>query len=173
MHSRQYQKEPRALYPRAGARIGDERGDPKFDSDNITAYDEILSVCAGLVTVDEESNVIRLVHCTVQGYLERTQGYWFPEDDDNNPVRYANPETYITQVSLTYMSFNSFEEQALRSWEDIEDRLESSKLYGYSAQKWGHRARKASSILPEIMKFLKRGNKIASSHLLWYDDRHF
>lgn len=154
--------------------LATEGGDSEFDRDNITAYDEILSVCAGLVTVDEESNVIRLVHYTVQEYLERTQGHWFPEDDENNPVRYANPETYITQTSLTYMSFASFEGQALRSWEDVEDRLESSKLYGYSAQNWGHHARKASSILPEIMKFLNCGTRIeTSSHLLWYEDRHF
>ncbi|KAJ5560253.1 hypothetical protein N7513_002652 [Penicillium frequentans] len=154
--------------------LATEGGDSEFDMDNITAYDEILSVCAGLVTVDEESNVIRLVHYTVQEYLERTQGHWFPEDDENNPVRYANPETYITRISLTYMSFASFEEQELRSWEDIEDRLESNRLYGYSAQNWGHHARKASSILPEIMKFLNCGTNFeASSHLLWYEDRHF
>lgn len=154
--------------------LATEGGDSEFDMDNITAYDEILSVCAGLVTVDEESNVIRLVHYTVQEYLERTQGHWFPEDDENNPVRYANPETYITRISLTYMSFASFQEQELRSWEDIEDRLESNRLYGYSAQNWGHHARKASSILPDIMRFLNCGTNLeASSHMLWYEDRHF
>ncbi|KAJ5727661.1 hypothetical protein N7493_005481 [Penicillium malachiteum] len=158
--------------------LATEGGDREFDVDNITAYDEILSVCAGLVTVDEESNVIRLVHYTVQEYLERTQGHWFPdsEDDENNPVRYANPETYITRISLTYMSFASFELEGkvLRSWEDIEERLESSKLYSYSAQNWGNHARKASNILPDIMTFLDCGNKVgASSHLLWYEDRNF
>jgi hypothetical protein len=33
----------------------------------------MVSVCAGLVTIDEESNIIRLVHHTTQEYFERSQ----------------------------------------------------------------------------------------------------
>ena len=38
----------------------------------------MVSVCAGLVTVDEESDIIRLVHYTTQEFFERTQNIWFP-----------------------------------------------------------------------------------------------
>ncbi|KAH0493756.1 hypothetical protein TgHK011_000407 [Trichoderma gracile] len=46
-----------------------EPGDTAFDPDNLREVDSIISLCAGLVTIDEESNVVRLVHYTTQ---ERT-----------------------------------------------------------------------------------------------------
>ena len=39
---------------------------------------EIVEVCAGLVHIEEESNVIRLVHYTTQEYFERTRSHHFP-----------------------------------------------------------------------------------------------
>jgi hypothetical protein len=33
----------------------------------------------GLVTVDKQSNIIRLVHYTAQEYFERNQSTWFPK----------------------------------------------------------------------------------------------
>ncbi|KAF6830767.1 ankyrin repeat protein [Colletotrichum musicola] len=41
-----------------------EQGTEELDEDNIPAIEDIVSVCAGLVTVDEESAIIRLVHYT-------------------------------------------------------------------------------------------------------------
>lgn len=43
-----------------------EPGKSNFDPDNITDIESILSVCAGLVTMDPQSNVTRLVHYTTQ-----------------------------------------------------------------------------------------------------------
>jgi hypothetical protein len=50
-----------------------EIGDQELDKDNLPQLDDMTSVCAGLVTIDEESNTIRLVHYTIQEYFERTQ----------------------------------------------------------------------------------------------------
>jgi hypothetical protein len=47
--------------------------DAEIDRENLRDIEDIVSVCAGLVTVDKESNVIRLVHYTTQEYFERTQ----------------------------------------------------------------------------------------------------
>jgi hypothetical protein len=41
----------------------------ELDGDNIPDLDDIASVCAGLITVDEKSNIIRLVHYTAQEYF--------------------------------------------------------------------------------------------------------
>lgn len=49
-----------------------ELGSSDLDEDNISQVTDILSVCTGLVTVDEESNIIRLVHYTTQEHFERT-----------------------------------------------------------------------------------------------------
>jgi hypothetical protein len=45
---------------------------------NLTHIDFITSVCAGLVSVDEESDIIRLVHYTAQEYFDQTWATWFP-----------------------------------------------------------------------------------------------
>jgi hypothetical protein len=56
------------------------------------------SVCAGLVTIDEESDIIRLIYYTTQEYFERTQTRWFP-----------SAQTDIATTCLTYLSFDTFE----------------------------------------------------------------
>jgi hypothetical protein len=48
-----------------------EQDDKTFDSNNILDTDIILSVCAGLVIIDEGNHVFRLVHYTAQEYLDR------------------------------------------------------------------------------------------------------
>lgn len=49
-----------------------EIGEAQIDKDNFPEVEDIVSVCAGLVTVDDESNIIRLVHYKTQEYFERT-----------------------------------------------------------------------------------------------------
>jgi hypothetical protein len=50
-----------------------ETGEPELDRENLPEIEDMVSVCAGLVTVDKESRVIRLIHYTTQEYFERTQ----------------------------------------------------------------------------------------------------
>ncbi|KAH7142702.1 hypothetical protein B0J13DRAFT_503042, partial [Dactylonectria estremocensis] len=78
--------------------LATEIGDSELGEDNLERIERIVSVCAGLVTVDKESDIIRLVHYTTQEYFERTKSHWFP-----------NAETYITTVCVTYLSFSAFE----------------------------------------------------------------
>jgi hypothetical protein len=54
-----------------------EPGDTELGEDNLVEVDDMVSACAGLVTVDQESKIIRLVHYTTQEYFERTQNHWF------------------------------------------------------------------------------------------------
>src|SRR5687767_5347686 len=54
-----------------------ELGESEFDDENLPQIEDIVSVCAGLVTIDEESGIIRLVHYTTQEYFQRTQARWF------------------------------------------------------------------------------------------------
>ncbi|KAE8363589.1 hypothetical protein BDV27DRAFT_165405 [Aspergillus caelatus] len=68
-----------------------------FDRDNLLYLDDIISVCAGLVTVDEESDVIRLVHYTAQKFFQRTWTRWFSDAHHD-----------IATACVTYLSFDSF-----------------------------------------------------------------
>lgn len=49
-----------------------EIGKLELDEENLLDIKDMISVCAGLVTIDKESSTVRLVHYTTQEYFERT-----------------------------------------------------------------------------------------------------
>jgi hypothetical protein len=69
----------------------------KLDQDYIPSSQVLKSVCAGLVTIDEESNIVRLVHLTTQEYFKRTWISWF-----------FNAQKDITITCVTFLSFDAF-----------------------------------------------------------------
>lgn len=50
-----------------------EVGDTELDEENIPSADDIVLACAGLVTIDENSDIIRLVHYTAAEYFKITK----------------------------------------------------------------------------------------------------
>ncbi|KAJ5935976.1 hypothetical protein N7454_005274 [Penicillium verhagenii] len=138
--------------------LGVEVGEPKLDEENLPEIADLISVCAGLVTVDEESDIIRLVHYTVQEYFERTQHHWFPDAEIN-----------ITKVCVSYLSFDMFESGGCRTLDEIQQRMQLNKMYSYAAQHWGSHAAKASALCPEVILFLNSKPKIeAAGQALMY-----
>jgi Ankyrin repeats (3 copies)/Ankyrin repeats (many copies) len=107
-------------------------GTSALDSRNLTKISLIISVCAGLVTVDSESDIIRFVHYTTQEYLEQTGTAWFP-----------HAQTDITKICVTYLSFDTFQTGFSLTDEDFEAKIQSNAFYNYAAQNWGHHARKS------------------------------
>ncbi|KAJ7618957.1 hypothetical protein B0H17DRAFT_883367, partial [Mycena rosella] len=55
-----------------------ESGTTTLYPDNLIDIDTILSVCAGLVIVDQGDDLVRFIHCTTQDYLEEIQADAFP-----------------------------------------------------------------------------------------------
>ena len=129
-----------------------EVGEPELDEENLSQIEDVVSVCAGLVTVDEESGIIRLVHYTTQEYFERTQKHWFPD-----------AESDITTTCITYLSFSAFESGFCRTDDEFEERLHSNQLYGYAAYNWGRHARKAPTLSQGLIGFLECEAKIEAA----------
>jgi hypothetical protein len=128
-------------------------GMPKLDKDFLPEVEILDSICAGLVTIDEESNVIRLVHYTTQEYFQRTQRDWFP-----------NAQTDIATTCITYLSFDAFEAGFCLTDNEFEKRLQLNPLYDYAARNWGHHARAApAEVERSAVDFLKSEAKIFSS----------
>lgn len=123
-----------------------EVGKTKLDEENLPEIEDMVLACSGLVTVDKESLVIRLVHYTTQEYFERPGKDWFPQ-----------AETDITKICATYLSFRVFNSGFCQSDGDFEERLRSNPLYDYAAQNWGLHARKALC-LQEVNDFLRSYN---------------
>jgi ankyrin repeat protein len=133
--------------------IAVEVGETKLDNDNLPEIEDMVSVCAGLVTIDKESGIIRLVHYTTQEYFERTQRQWFP-----------NAEVNITIICVTYLSFDEFESGICQNDKEFEERLRLYPLYKYAAQNWGHHARAASAkVIQLTLNLLENEQKALAS----------
>jgi hypothetical protein len=129
-----------------------EVGEPELDKDNLPQIDDMVSVCCGLVTVDKESSVIRLVHYTTQDFFIRTWKRWFP-----------NSETDITNICSTYLAFKVFQNGPCKTDEEFDERLRSNQLYNYAAQNWGLHARQAQAPFQEVINFLQSSVKVKAS----------
>lgn len=127
-----------------------------LDDASITKAELIVSVCAGLVTIDKESNIICLVHYTAQEYFQTTRNIWFP-----------NAETDIAKACITYLSFDAFRSCVFPTCEEIEARLQLHPLYDYAAGYWGYHSHAASLELQEVMKVLEDASQVfASSQMI-------
>ncbi|KAI0973656.1 ankyrin repeat-containing domain protein [Xylaria arbuscula] len=128
-----------------------EVGKPTIDPDNFPEVEDMISACAGLVTVDEESNVIRLVHHTTQEYFEQTEKQWFP-----------NAEAYIATICITYLSFDIFDSGFCQTDLEFDQSLHANGLYDYAARNWGHHARGTTVERSDAVINFLRNNHMAS-----------
>ncbi|KAL7791860.1 ankyrin repeat-containing domain protein [Trichoderma ceciliae] len=149
--------------------IAVEEGDLELDLENITEIEDMIFVCAGLVVIDEESDIIRLVHYTTQEYFDRTWESWFP-----------NVHADITIRCVTYLSFNNFKNGYCQTDVEFQRRIKSHIFYDYAARNWGYHARMSSStedMSRLILNFLESENKAAGSNqaIMASDDtyRHY
>lgn len=94
-----------------------EPGETSLDEDNLPDLDDVVSVCAGLVIIDDESGIIRLVHYTTQDYFERRKQKWLPD-----------AENEIAQTCNTYLSFDAFRSGLYGT--DFKQRLRENLLRG-------------------------------------------
>ncbi|KAL2802387.1 hypothetical protein BJX63DRAFT_426090 [Aspergillus granulosus] len=130
-----------------------EVSEPEIDEENLPEVADMVSVCAGLVTIDQESNIIRLVHYTTQDYFQRTQQNWFP-----------NAEAEVAATCIAYLSFSAFATGHCYTDESFESRVEANALFSYAACNWGHHARETSSVLDKtVLDFLENEARLSSS----------
>ncbi|KAL6831934.1 hypothetical protein V8C40DRAFT_285364 [Trichoderma camerunense] len=129
-----------------------EIGESRLNETDLPQAQDLVSVCVGLVTVDEDSDIIRLFHYTAQEYFQQTQQQWFPDAEDE-----------ITSICVTYLSFDVFEAGFCPTDATFEERLRSYQLYDYAAHKWGHHACEAMNLDPQVLDFLQHQSKVEAS----------
>ncbi|ETS85826.1 hypothetical protein PFICI_03851 [Pestalotiopsis fici W106-1] len=126
--------------------LGVEIGESELFEDSLPDLDDLVSACCGLVTIDEESHIIRLIHYTTQEFFDRHGVRFFP---------FA--ETQITNTCVTYLAFDIFESGHCFENDDLRQRLTDFPLYGYSSQYWGQHADPQAESEP-IRELLGRPN---------------
>jgi ankyrin repeat protein len=115
--------------------LGIEIGDRRFDPDNCPAVDDMISACAGLVTLDIGEGVIRLVHYTAREFFQRTQQTWFPD-----------AEAMITRICATFIA--------------MERTSFANSLGRYAKRNWGYHAALAPSAVTQALEFLLQPDKV-------------
>ncbi|KAM0447023.1 hypothetical protein ACHAO4_009003 [Trichoderma viride] len=127
-------------------------GTDELDEDAIPQVHDMVAFCAGLVTVDEESNAIRLVHYTTQEYFEKKKSNWFPD-----------AEAMIAETCISYLSFPAFENCCVGKC-CMEKELLSQHFLEYACHYWGAHARVVGKKLDDIvMEFLMSGAKASNA----------
>ncbi|UKZ78532.1 hypothetical protein TrVFT333_006275 [Trichoderma virens FT-333] len=131
--------------------LGVEHGESTFDEQNMPDIELMVSVCAGLVTIDNDSNIIRLVHYTAQEYFQQAHDTWLRE-----------PQAEITTTCITYLSYKVFEPETGDNYDDFVACNNAHPLYDYASKYWSYHAREDSVLRADVMAFLEDRVKIGS-----------
>lgn len=122
--------------------LATKQGSLTFDEGDLPDLRDISSVCAGLVTVDENNNIIRLVHNTAQEYFERTKFRWFP-----------NAEAVMSMTCITYISFDVFGQDFPQEKWYYYYGGEQYPFYKYAVNNWTHGAPEDMELSRELKNF--------------------
>jgi ankyrin repeat protein len=145
--------------------------DRYLEIERLPAIDVLIQVCQGLVQVDSESKIIRLVHFTTQEFFDAIRSQSFPDIHKK-----------IASTCLTYLTFDEFKngpckfistraldmgktEGEIKSSNVLARRIARNPLLIYVVHHWGHHACMAPEevLEPEILSFLAMPQNVASA----------
>ncbi|KAL8800854.1 MAG: hypothetical protein Q9182_004874 [Xanthomendoza sp. 2 TL-2023] len=103
-------------------------GDTFLDPEAIPKAESFVSTCCGLVVVEDESTIVRLVHYTTEEYFNRKLQCY----------RGQAAHHYVSGVLITYLSFHKFRVSALEEFAtmNIKSKVDKkaqyhTKIYNY------------------------------------------
>jgi len=119
----------------------------ELDEAALTEEADLISVCAGIVTVERETSIIRWVHYTTQEYFQR--------------IGLPGAQADIAISCLTYLSYDTFE-NLCGSYVSLRERELNYPFGWYAAKFWGVHARdveKMASVQDRALAFLSNEKK--------------
>ena len=116
--------------------LATEHGDSDLDRDGIPNRDLLISVCAGMVMINDGSDTITLVHFTTQEYFQQSGKHLL------GPANFD-----IASTCLNYLKFDALDDQILTcstlDHASILPLLSDYPLLPYAAQHWGPHLRES------------------------------
>ena len=95
--------------------------------DSAAPDDELItSVCAGLVVIDQKSEVVRLCHYSTEEYLRRFR-----------TIRFPTAQMVIAQTCLTYLMFDEFQQGPFKDEMRALQNILNHRFLAYAAINWG------------------------------------
>lgn len=109
---------------------------PKLDLNNLSAVEDLTSFCAGLVTIELNSQIVRLVYCTTQEYFERKGQDYSPGTDSQ-----------LATVCLPYLTLRSSSKH--RNDQERQVLTRKSPFHIHALSYWGlHALFDQNAVLP-------------------------
>ncbi|KAH6914320.1 ankyrin repeat-containing domain protein [Coprinopsis sp. MPI-PUGE-AT-0042] len=102
----------------------------KFEPRRLVPETTLVSLCGGLITVEEESRVVRLVHYTAKDTLEDLLRNAFP-----------HPHSLLATVCMTHLSKCGLQNTTINSEDEFKSVLEKDPLLAYASEAWAFHAR--------------------------------
>ncbi|OJD34109.1 uncharacterized protein BKCO1_2500095 [Diplodia corticola] len=150
-------------------------GSSVLDEDDFPSTNMIVSVCRGLVTVEEKSGVLRFLHYTTLEYMQTNLGCLSSLGDsmssegptiapaESNSRTRIEIHRFIAMICITYISLNVFDAGPCGTDDKFEERLASYCLYPYASECWGHHTREALASDRGILRFLESDEKATAA----------
>ena len=99
----------------------------EIDVDDLVEPSDLVSYCAGLVVLDQQSHIVRLVHYTTQQYFEQRGLEFFP-----------HAQLEIASNCIKYISMQ--DPDCSETEEDFATRLPEAPFLQYATEEWGFHA---------------------------------
>jgi hypothetical protein len=94
----------------------------EINEKDLIDIEQLISFCVGIVSIDHESGIIRLVHYTIQKYLE-------------NELPSVQGNIDIGRTCLNYLAFDAFSTPS-DNQDSLNERMGKYKLGSYAASHW-------------------------------------
>ncbi|KAH7130524.1 hypothetical protein B0J11DRAFT_578054 [Dendryphion nanum] len=122
-----------------------EPGEDYLDFNNIPDLDAITAACAGLVTIDHKSSVIRLVHYTAQDYFHQL---W----KTHSTIAHSEiAHACMALLQLKNAGVEPLDEMNINAVDH---------LHQYAVLNWGHHAHLGSGMVELVIDFLSNKNVV-------------
>ena len=135
-------------------------GTSDLDNDALIHVDILISVCLGIVVVEQDSGNVGLIHFTAQEYFLQ------------HPIHDSwRVEETITQSCLTYLAFNGFVESHCDTNADLSVLFFKYPFGLYAATWWGVHLKNISNaqLLGQALDFLMDDQLVKAAGQLFYD----
>ena len=129
--------------------LATRRGEASLSTKYRPSQKRTVDCCLGLVAVDEESSIIRLVHYTAQEYLHEHL-------DQTFHLGGQMIAELIAELSLTYLMTEPFARGCCPDESNIQSMVSRYPFIKYASQQWGYHVMSANS---------ERINKVALNFL--------
>lgn len=117
-----------------------------FDEEFIINPDDIIYSCAGLITLDKKTNVIRMVHYSAQEYFSVNRQAHFPRGHED-----------IATVCLKYLSSNLFSSGRRKDKQEVRTQCADNPFLDYAGRFWGYHTRMSgpnAKLTSEVLAFM-------------------